>query len=410
MDDRYSPEHRKNFFWQAGSEAYQDAFLAWLFTNHDTAGELGAFSKYFIEALLNGAPGAEGLHLLRVPKIDRQMKKSDLVLTAETQEDGPYIIIIEDKVGSVLHPSKGYASQLDSYFHAFYSLKASAKLMQAAKCRLVFYKNQSISRRDAAIIGSSDRYVAGYYGSGVKAPVWQRLDIDAIRSIFDGFLAGSTHFENAILDSYYQHLVLWHEQYRRILKPDFALTAADIAGPFWNERSWLWDALFERLADTVCDAETRPRTVIGAYNGNYWELAVHGHSQQTALMFNSRDIRALFRGKKQKHGITLSVNLKHKKYGDLHLPWEKDSDPKKVYRDAARDRYYEAHHAHISGLTPDQYRIEPVRLSKKKDGHYKNKLAGLIFPIGQCDFASLQKILTAAVKEYTEAIDRDIRL
>lgn len=342
------PEYQKNFFFSANSEAYQDAFLAWIFFNFNTEGELGKFSRYMIEDMLNSSGATTNKQKIEFIKLSRPLKRqkhdSDLSLLIETN-DGVHLMLIEDKAHSNLHRSKKktkqgepqeyYNTQLDKYFDLFSTNKKYSKFIKSLKCHFIFYKNEMIADDEMDIIQSSNEYIKNHEimrqvmldleDDNIVFPSWVKYDIERICNLFADFLKkeNKEHFDNYILDSYYKNIKMWCDIYLIIKtsndfdieydSPDFDI--------FWNEQSWLWKTVFYKLKKTVWPEEnnTENNNIIiqKTQSGHYWELGKH--SEKVVMLITARTL-----SKKSKN-IALSINVRNSKYGDC-VPWSSDNE------------------------------------------------------------------------------------
>lgn len=399
MEKTKIKEYEKNFFWSANSEAYQDAFLVWVFKNFGTQGELGDFSKYFTEKLINLNPDNEHLNVLSVGTIDKQVKDSDISFTVQTQ-DGAHLVIIEDKTGSALHSSKKYRSQLDKYFEEFEKIEKYKDMIHSGKCHLIVYKNQIIGAEEKASIEKSNEFIKGKGIKFDKTPEWLALDIDAIYGLFKSFLNEREHFDDAILDSYYQNLSLWRSQYESIRSDDFTLTADMLKSPFWQEKSWLWQAFFDKMASSVFSKkELEEQVVISTYNGAYWQLSIHARDNRTVMLLSSRSL-LINAANNSSPKILITVNLRNAKYGD-RVPW-KDYDE--------RDTAFEEIRTLISKLEISGSELKLGTLNKKYDkksdeSHCGNLLATYSFALKALSIKEIEKEYAKVLKVFRENID-----
>jgi len=162
-----------NFFYSANSEAYQDAFLTWIFYNFYNDNSLDQsdievknFSKFMLKNLV---PLKNDDEIITEVEPDTQVKNSDIILKITTTNN-EYLVIIEDKTGSSIHPSKKtnkkkdndyYPTQLEKYYDKFLNDKALKRLyekyFEEGRVFLYYYKNEFVTEYEERVIdGAND--------------------------------------------------------------------------------------------------------------------------------------------------------------------------------------------------------------------------------------------------------------
>ena len=152
----------RNFFYSANSEAYQDAFLTWIFynfTKDEPKTEIEKFSKYFLEYLSKIGNNGEKIETVEV---DTQVKNSDIILNIKTNKN-EYLVIIEDKTGSSIHSSNKsdgeiYKTQLEKYYDKFLGMDEYVKYFTEKRVFLYYYKNEFVNEYEKnTIIDANSR-------------------------------------------------------------------------------------------------------------------------------------------------------------------------------------------------------------------------------------------------------------
>ncbi len=153
---------KKNFFYSADSEHYQDAVLTYIFYNYPEPekkeadlSEIEIFSKYFTRLFLDDSVSDSTITSIDV---ETQKYDSDVNLIVHTN-DGDHLVIIEDKTGSAIHRSVKkkknskdknskttyYETQLEKYYYQFLHDTKYDKYFIEGRVHLFYYKNNYIN-------------------------------------------------------------------------------------------------------------------------------------------------------------------------------------------------------------------------------------------------------------------------
>lgn len=154
-------QFKKNFFYSADSEHYQDAVLTYIFYNYPEAGkqdkdlsEIERFSIFFTKQLLN----KKGINITGID-VETQKYDSDIDLIIHTTDGKDHLVIIEDKTGSAIHPSVKkqknskdknsetlyYNTQLEKYFDKYIHDKDFEDFFKEGRIHLFYYKNEYVN-------------------------------------------------------------------------------------------------------------------------------------------------------------------------------------------------------------------------------------------------------------------------
>ena len=346
----------RNFFYSANSEAYQDAFLTWIFynfTKDETKTEIEKFSKYFLEYLSKIGSNGEKIETVEV---DTQVKNSDIILNIKTNKN-EYLVIIEDKTGSSIHSSNKsdgeiYKTQLEKYYDKFMQEKKYKKYFLEKRVFLYYYKNDYVNEYEESIIieansrcklllkkqyeieieekkkeisnleanenerKSIDSVVNKYFRE------WEILDIKDINQLFLNFektiIKDKIH--DQILKEYYQSIGFWNDQINRVNSmvlysdkdPDF----------LWNPQSKIWNPIFVRLMNSIKEDSSEDRFAISTFNGKYWQFVFVSKNSRTCIVLDAKNI--------SNNTVIISINLRNEKYKNNEgLPWENDKQREK---------------------------------------------------------------------------------
>lgn len=393
-----SKDFQKYFFWSANSEHYQDAFLCWLFFNAGNDDQLGDFSRFFIGQLIKAKNS-----IVEILKVERQVFDSDIDLIVKTQDNEEHLIIIENKTGSAIHPSKGnkgerdYDTQLEKYFCKFYESKEYKKYFTDNCFHLVFFKNESVEYDEIDKIKGCDDSIRkilikdGNREYDDKSPIWNIFDIETIIGCFNSF-PEINKLENTILNDYYGNLNRWYKQYKNIEKIDnnSLLTKPDDFEEYWDEKSWLWRALLWKMSDESSQTEE-----ISKYNGNYWGL-YHHRSDKFAMSITSRDLINALSHKK----LGICINLKAVKYnkgnGFDSYNWKSLLERDNAFTSIRDD--LQKYSATIKGAV-----IKTVNTKYK--GHYANKMIDYQFELKECTYGEILGCYKEVKKIYDEVCE-----
>lgn len=161
--------NNKNFFYSANSEAYQDAFLTWIFYNfyNDNSNdnsldqsdiEVKNFSRFMLKNLV---PLKNDDEIITEVKPDTQVNDSDIILNITTNKNIKYLVIIEDKTGSSIHPSnknngESYQTQLEKYYDKFLNESGNYKeYFEDGRVFLYYYKNEYVNDYEKNVVDSA---------------------------------------------------------------------------------------------------------------------------------------------------------------------------------------------------------------------------------------------------------------
>lgn len=165
-----------NFFYSANSEAYQDAFLTWIFYNFKNNNSLKSdievknFSKFMLKKLVKFKNNDE---IITEVDPDTQVKNSDIILNITTNKN-KYLVIIEDKTGSSIHPSnkengESYQTQLEKYYDIFMEMDKYTNLFKEGRVFLYYYKNEYVNNYEKRVVsGANSRLLKNVYVRKIK--------------------------------------------------------------------------------------------------------------------------------------------------------------------------------------------------------------------------------------------------
>lgn len=166
-----------NFFYSANSEAYQDAFLTWIFYNfyndnslEQSDIEVKNFSKFMLKELVKLKNDDE---IITEVEPDTQVKNSDIILNITTNKN-IYLVIIEDKTGSSIHPSnkengESYQTQLEKYYDIFMEMDKYTNLFKEGRVFLYYYKNEYVNSYEKRVLaGANSRLLKNVYERKIK--------------------------------------------------------------------------------------------------------------------------------------------------------------------------------------------------------------------------------------------------
>ena len=170
MQNTVSEQFKRNFFYSANSEHYQDAVLTYIFYNYPEEGkddkelsEIEKFSKYFTGLLIDGDKNN-----IIITKIDveTQIHDSDIDLIIHTKDGKDHLVIIEDKTGSTIHGSvkkqrnsndensqtEYYDTQLEKYYDQFIHDENYQEYFKEGRIHLYYYKNEYVNSHEEVIL------------------------------------------------------------------------------------------------------------------------------------------------------------------------------------------------------------------------------------------------------------------
>ena len=253
----------KNLFDYASKELSQDAFLRWLFENHDCENESvrNAFWRLFNNFTDDKLKGKHITDLVTVA----QWKGIDVSIWFKV--DGvEHLIVIEDKTDSNMHSNQlaRYTEQIaqhNSCWKEHWNPQNHKLIRYVEKDEnifKVFYKTNIVDSWEKEIVEKSG---------------WKLYDIYLICELF-----ADVRSSNEILDCYIEHIKKIHSDAKREKKPSE-----------WNLVSW--HSFFNDYQSYDCISKEKD---IGCYKNEYYyiKFLVEGHrGDMPCLEVRSRDFK-----------------------------------------------------------------------------------------------------------------------
>ena len=268
----------KNLFDYATKELSQDAFLRWLFENHNCENESikKAFRKLFDSFTANKFKNKEVTHLKTVA----QWKNIDISIWFKVDNE-EYLIVIEDKTGSDIH-----GDQLEKY-------------NQKIKEHNDYWKSRGEAYRTERYLVNEDNIFKVFYKTNIIEQ-WEKsnaekcgwtniYDINDIYALFSDI-----DTDNEVLGYYKEHIKKIHSDANRHLPPGE-----------WGLISW--HSFFNSYNSLDCISEKKE---IDCYQNDYFYIKffVKGHEKDMPCFeIRSRDFK--YSENRKNHSILLRVVL-----------------------------------------------------------------------------------------------------